>query len=202
MKQLYIIGKGPGTEGYNSVNMKLLPGHTLGLNEAAIQHRTRWAMTGHTSVYYKLMNHYGEVGKESIIITDPFFEGVPAFAGHRTVKQLIDSYALNMTDVPESIIYDLVEDAAANRTDVFRQWRTVLHLTMFWAIYMGYKRVHLMACTNEPGGSIIDPKQCAHMKRATQYIMAEALTYGTQFIMHNSSIDFINHFNKPSYDTL
>lgn len=140
-----IIGK--HTNAYQFLHA--IKGTTIGLNQAALAHKTDFAMTGHQVIYNMLKSTCYH--PERIIATNPMFEQPSHVQAKHHINYLHKPDIINLTPYTYKQVSHFVNMAisrglAAN----YPNWWTILHLAMFFALAHNPKSITIIGCDNTP----------------------------------------------------
>jgi len=143
-EKAYIIGKNQSAKQH--INFNPADVDSFGLNQAAIWYNTKWAITGHESVYNELI----KAGLGNIILPDPLFEGksINNLVHIDSIRHKKGFYALNFQETPDHEIEYLIANAAEGRDIHYDNYYTILHICLYYCIKKGYREIDLFGCNN------------------------------------------------------
>ncbi len=140
-----IIGK--HTNAYQFLHA--IKGTTIGLNQAALAHKTDFAMTGHQVIYNMLK--CTEYHAERIIATNPMFEPPFHVQAKHHINYLHKPDIINLTPYTYEKVAHFVNIAISRGlTANYPNWWTILHLAMFFALAHNPKSITIIGCDNTP----------------------------------------------------
>lgn len=176
MSEWIIIGKHPEGMKYKDARpWKQL--NSIGLNEAAILYRTRWAASGHGK-QIEMLHKAGY--RHKLIIPDYAFDNNFKFKGgeQRIKQKWIDT----SKPQPYSDILDLVQMAIKKQDGPYIQLWSILHLAIFWALKQDCDKLTLIGCNGTKGvlPGMLHGKNIEYMRQHTEMIVKACQECGVE----------------------
>lgn len=139
----YIIGSSlSGIVGIDCQNTEC-----YGLNWAAINHKTKYAFSGHNTI----LDEFKRLGIKNVIGCDPTFENssIQNYQTIDSIKQGVPQSVFDLIDQDDKEVKKMIFNAVSGVECAYPNYWTVLHLAIFYLIKKGFKEIDLICCHND-----------------------------------------------------